>query len=95
MAVNTILTLGSPIKDHAAPSMLGPVVANVATVGGLSVAGGFSKTAALAGGATPLTGRGFSTASVVGGSKTAATLTSGSTATKTYAASQITGIRID
>ena len=74
MAVNTILALGSPIKDHLAPSMLGSAVNNVATVGGLSVAGRANTTATLTGGstvagthtATQMTGMGLAKTATLG-----------------------------
>jgi len=92
MAVNTILTLGSPIKDHLAPSMLGPAVNNAATVGGLSVAEGLSKTAALGGSTKVLTGGGTSVSLVAGGPSATATLTGGSTVAGTHTATQMTGM---
>ena len=94
MAVNTILTLGSPIKDHLAPSILGPAVNSAATVGSSSVAGGLSKTAALvAGGSTKvLTGGGSSMSLAAGGPGTAAVLTGGSTGAGTHTATQMAGI---
>ncbi len=74
MAVNTILTLGSQIKDNLAPSMLGPAVNSASTVGGSSVAGGLSNTAALTGGstgagthtATQMTGIGLTKTAILG-----------------------------
>jgi len=52
MADSIILTLGSPIKDHLAPSMLGPAGAKVAAS---SISGGSSAATLTAGTSTALT----------------------------------------
>ena len=40
MATSSILVLGSPIKEHLAPSMLGPAVVSAAATSGPTVASG-------------------------------------------------------
>ncbi|MFC1556460.1 hypothetical protein ACFL5L_00575 [candidate division KSB1 bacterium] len=91
MAANVILALGSPIKDHTAPSMLGPAITTgTATVGGTSVAGVLGKAAALAGGSSKVLTGASSSISLVAGEVGAAA--NSSTATGTYTATQLTGI---
>jgi len=94
MAANVILALGSPIKDHTAPSMLGPAITTGTTgAGSLTVVGGLGKTAALAGGSSQVLTGGSSSVSLAAGEYSAAAkLTGGSTVAATHTATQMTGI---